>query len=208
MSGTYRHDPVFLKAVETLIQTIQFDVNGTAGKGGNGGLTSDKAIRQSGELHIMMDRIKKLEATFAINVTATIVELEACPICEEPFKPSDLCATDITMGTCHAECLDGSPVVSLDTGEETGGEVHLYHYIVDAPPAPLPQTFVATHRHKARGSTYQLIGGATIQTDGKLADMDAVVIYRNEDGTLWARSPSEFFDGRFGEISTEQEGAA
>ncbi|MBB3944671.1 hypothetical protein GGQ73_000596 [Rhizobium skierniewicense] len=62
MTNTYHHDPAFLKAVETLIQTIQFDVNGTAGKGGNGGLTSDKAIRQSGELNIMMDRIKKLEA--------------------------------------------------------------------------------------------------------------------------------------------------
>lgn len=63
MTGPYRHDPAFLKAVQILIQTIKFDVNGTAGKGGNGGLTSDKAIRQSGELNIMMDRIKKLEAT-------------------------------------------------------------------------------------------------------------------------------------------------
>lgn len=65
MSNVYHHDPAFLKAVETLIQTIQFDVNGTAGKGGNGGLTSDKAIRQSGELNIMMDRIKKQEALAA-----------------------------------------------------------------------------------------------------------------------------------------------
>ncbi len=308
MSVTYRHDPAFLKAVETLIQTIQFDVNGTAGKGGNGGLTSDKAIRQSGELNIMMDRIKKQEAetsappvavmndqnimnmvsaygrnpnqqlfdqiyhqylldceSVAISVPAqdfcpicikafrlgdilcprpngpgpvhaeclkskpdvdqetgevirdtlptfiyeghrSLVTTqgdapETCPICQEAFKLSDLCATDITMGTCHAECLDGSPVVDLDTGEETGGEVHLYHYIIDAPPAPLPQNFIATHRHKARGSSYQLIGGATIQTAGKLADMDAVVIYRNEDGTLWARSPSEFFDGRFDEVA-------
>lgn len=129
---------------------------------------------------------------------------ETCPICQEAFKLSDLCATDITMGTCHAECLDDSPVVDLDTGHETGGTFDLYHYIVDAPPAPLPQSILATHRHKLRGSSYQLIGAATIQTAGKLADMDAVVIYRNEDGTLWARSPSEFFDGRFEEVGPQQ----
>ena len=200
MSGTYRHDPAFLKAVETLIQTIQFDVNGTAGKGGNGGLTSDKAIRQSGELNIMMDRIKKLEATFVMNITATTAELEACPICHEPFSLSDVCATDITEGTCHAECIEGSPVVDLATGDETGGELDTFHYVAVAPPAPFPQAFTPTHRHVKRGSTYQHIGGATIQTEDKLSDMDDVVIYRNEDGTLWARSTIEFFDGRFDEV--------
>ncbi|KPF47095.1 hypothetical protein [Rhizobium sp. AAP43] len=41
-----------------------------------------------------------------------------CPICAEPLRPDDLCASDITEGTCHAECLRGSPVVDLDTGEE------------------------------------------------------------------------------------------
>ncbi|ACM39148.1 MULTISPECIES: hypothetical protein [Rhizobium/Agrobacterium group] len=40
-----------------------------------------------------------------------------CPICATPFKPEDICATDVEMGTCHAACLEGSPVVDLDSGD-------------------------------------------------------------------------------------------
>ncbi|MDO1582395.1 hypothetical protein [Rhizobium oryzicola] len=41
-----------------------------------------------------------------------------CPICDEPFKSDDLCATDISEGTCHAACLEGSSIVDLDAGED------------------------------------------------------------------------------------------
>lgn len=52
-----------------------------------------------------------------------------CPICGEAFKPEDICATDITEGTCHAACLEGSPVVDLKTGEEIeNGKVDTYRY--------------------------------------------------------------------------------
>ena len=52
-----------------------------------------------------------------------------CPICAVPFKPDDICASDITEGTCHAACLEGSPVVDLDTGEEIpGGRFDTYPY--------------------------------------------------------------------------------
>ena len=40
-----------------------------------------------------------------------------CPICAVAFKPTDMCLTDIEMGTCHAECLAGSPMVDLETGD-------------------------------------------------------------------------------------------
>ena len=53
---------------------------------------------------------------------------DACPICAEPFKRDDLCATDIEMGTCHAACLDGSPVVNLETGEPFDGPIDTYRY--------------------------------------------------------------------------------
>ena len=44
-------------------------------------------------------------------------DTEICPICAEPFVWSSLCAIDVEMGTCHAACLAGSPVVDLDSGE-------------------------------------------------------------------------------------------
>lgn len=40
-----------------------------------------------------------------------------CDVCSQPIKGPDLCATDVDMGPCHAACLEGSPVVDLETGE-------------------------------------------------------------------------------------------
>jgi len=60
-----------------------------------------------------------------------------CPICDEPFKADDICATDITEGTCHASCLEGSPVVDLDTGDEIpDGKVDTYPYSEVMDPSP------------------------------------------------------------------------
>lgn len=82
---------------------------------------------------IMCDRIRPL----LDHITAQTEEIERCPICAEPFKPDDTCASDIEMGACHAACLEGSPVVDLETGEETGGKVDTYPYSeVMEPPAP------------------------------------------------------------------------
>lgn len=53
---------------------------------------------------------------------------DKCPICAEPFKADDLCATDIELGTCHAGCLEGSPIVDLDTGEPSDGPLTLFQY--------------------------------------------------------------------------------
>ena len=50
------------------------------------------------------------------------------PICAEPLKPGDTCATDITEGTCHAACLDGAAVVDLATGEPSEGPISTYPY--------------------------------------------------------------------------------
>lgn len=55
-----------------------------------------------------------------------------CPICAKPFKVDDICATDISEGICHAACLEGAPVVDLETGEETGGKADTYRYGDDA----------------------------------------------------------------------------
>lgn len=53
----------------------------------------------------------------------------SCPICATPLKPEDICATDIEMGTCHAACLEGSPVVDLDSGEVLpDGKIDTFQY--------------------------------------------------------------------------------
>lgn len=54
--------------------------------------------------------------------------LDACPVCAVPFKPDDLCSTDIELGICHAECLKGCPTVDLETGEPVDGPIPTYRY--------------------------------------------------------------------------------
>ena len=56
-----------------------------------------------------------------------------CPVCWVALTPDDLCATDIELGICHAACLEGSPVVDLDTGEPMDGPAHTYRYSDTAP---------------------------------------------------------------------------
>lgn len=51
-----------------------------------------------------------------------------CPICAVELKGSDLCSLDIDMGICHAACLEGSPTVSLETGEPVDGPIGVFRY--------------------------------------------------------------------------------
>lgn len=60
-------------------------------------------------------------------------DIDTCPICAEPLLDDDICATDITMGICHAACLEGSPTVDLETGDEVEGPMDTYRYGDTAP---------------------------------------------------------------------------
>lgn len=51
-----------------------------------------------------------------------------CPICAEIINEGDLCATEITEGTCHAACLEGSAIVDLENGEPSDGPISTYLY--------------------------------------------------------------------------------
>lgn len=52
-------------------------------------------------------------------------------------------------------------------------------------------------RHVKRGTVYDVVGQAWLQTDKPLTDMEPMVVYRAVDGTLWVRPESEFTPDRF-----------
>lgn len=70
---------------------------------------------------------------------------QCCPICGDPFTRGVLCATDITEGTCHAACLEGSPVIDLDTGEPLSGPADAFIW------APWPETLCYPTSEKTDG---------------------------------------------------------
>jgi hypothetical protein len=56
-------------------------------------------------------------------------------------------------------------------------------------------------RHKKRGSTYTEVDRALLQAaTGPVGEGAVLVIYRDDQGRLWARQESEFEDGRFEEV--------
>lgn len=76
------------------------------------------------------------QATVVVGIDwARAADEELCPICAKPLLSDDICATDINEGTCHAACLEGSPVVDLETGEPTGGKADTFLYGDDVSPS-------------------------------------------------------------------------
>lgn len=61
-------------------------------------------------------------------------------------------------------------------------------------------------KHKKRGSVYRVLHrGAILQTDSPLDDYAELVVYQDpKDGRVWVRPVSEFDDGRFETVTTEQ----
>jgi hypothetical protein len=56
-------------------------------------------------------------------------DVDTCPICADLLLSDDICATDIELGICHASCLEGSPVVDLNTGGPIeDGKLDTYRY--------------------------------------------------------------------------------
>jgi hypothetical protein len=60
----------------------------------------------------------------------------------------------------------------------------------------------ARYRHVKRGTVYEVLGKGRLQCAANAAlDDSEVVIYRGNDGKLWARGVDEFYDGRFEPIA-------
>jgi hypothetical protein len=62
-------------------------------------------------------------------------------------------------------------------------------------------------RHKRRGTSYEVVGMAELQMTTDLVDGSELVVYRGDDGKLWAREYGEFTDGRFECIDGEEPAA-
>lgn len=72
-----------------------------------------------------------------------------------------------------------------------------------AHPAPQDERWTAW-RHKKRGTTYNIVGVAEVQAEDPLTEAEITVVYRcREDGSLWVRRKSEFYDGRFEELAAQ-----
>lgn len=56
-------------------------------------------------------------------------------------------------------------------------------------------------KHAKRGTVYEVIAHAELQMSADLVDGTELVVYRGEDGRLWAREEEEFLDGRFTELT-------
>ena len=51
--------------------------------------------------------------------------------------------------------------------------------------------------HARRMTWYRITMVAMMQSKDRSFDYNPIVIYQADDGSLWARTASEFFDGRF-----------
>jgi hypothetical protein len=59
-------------------------------------------------------------------------------------------------------------------------------------------------KHLKRGTEYVDIGEAEVQCSQPINEGDKLVVYlAEEDGKLWARPASEFFDGRYEQLNPE-----
>jgi hypothetical protein len=71
------------------------------------------------------------EAVVRLDCWASVPDPAASPSVDgvRRGEHEDRCASEIEMGICHAACLEGSPVVNLETGEPIeGGTVDTWRY--------------------------------------------------------------------------------
>lgn len=59
-------------------------------------------------------------------------------------------------------------------------------------------------RHKKRGTLYDVLGEAELQTSTDLVDGSEMIVYRGDDGRLWVRPIDEFEDGRFEDVPSRE----
>lgn len=163
-------------------------------------------------------------------LTARIKELEAvnAKLCDDAID----CELKIAERDVSLQALE-TQLATTRKALEFYGDVHKY-------PAPLTggmgdlwrdcgaiarnaltETFMPTHTHLKRGSSYSYFGTGTFQTDSWVyphryvdmgeneedmlsCDMQQVAVYLEDDGKIWVRPVGEFNDGRFAKIEDDQ----
>jgi hypothetical protein len=108
---------------------------------------------------------------------------------------------DLKMSSLH--CSDGMSEITsakrVSTGWTSAAKklAELFGKVFSYP--------VKRVRHNVRGGTYDIVGFAKLQTAvayGPFKDYAEFVVYRaDEDGSLWVRLHTEFYDGRYDEIT-------
>lgn len=63
-------------------------------------------------------------------------------------------------------------------------------------------------QHLKRGTEYEVLGLAELQMACDVVDGSALVVYRGDDGRIWAREEGEFLDGRFVRLAHPASAAA
>ena len=167
------------------------------------------------------DEVKRLEADNA-KLTARVKELIA--------------VLDQQLGTPCEQIAHSEEVKYLETKLVTTRKALEFYADVHKYPAPLTsgmgdlwsdcgetakkalaETFIPTHTHLKRGSSYSYFGTGTFQTESWVyphryidmgekeedmlsCDMQQVAVYLEEDGKIWVRPVGEFTDGRFAKV--------
>jgi len=89
----------------------------------------------------------------------------------------------------------------------THDEIYAYNQAIDdMNEARYLNAWQPTHKHKIQGGEYQYVGVGRTQSNNHMPDLTEVVIYKEENGTLWARDYDEFYDGRFEELPQPPKG--
>lgn len=149
-----------------------------------------RGVELAGEVGEALNLVKKMERA-RLGIPGTRIHVsELADELGDVVIAADLLAMDAGIN------LEKATAVKFNaTSAKHNFPVHLSH--VTDRPAYNPAVGRIFEHVKTKGR-YAYIGAAVIQTAKPLTDDSTVIVYRSvADGSLWVRSDTEFFDGRF-----------
>jgi hypothetical protein len=142
-------------------------------------------------------------ATLTEMTQAEISEIYALAVGVDHAARPQPAAADV-----EAVRLLGAVIIGLDNGILDRPAIDAARALLacikeDAPEQSRVATLTEERRvrHKKRGTTYVVVGTAELQMATDLVDGAFLIIYKGDDGKLWARQEDEFEDGRFEDVS-------
>lgn len=157
-----------------------------------------------------MELSDKASYDYADKVTSTV---------ETPTPQDNVVGGNITLAQREAfakalywelENHDRCPPEARDTIRRHSTVRLIMQRLDEACPAPHEAAPVVTRRspnqlfrHVKRGTTYEKVALASLQCADPCEETAVLVIYRGEDGKVWARPHDEFHDGRFEKVQSD-----